>query len=396
MELTGALLRFSVPRAFVVVAPGYTDVRLGVECELRKRGWAQSLTPADADMLVICGDGGERFAESVDRVWEQTPAPRTSLRIVEFDTIARSFDAARAALCDVSTLRVDAIERRMVSGRVARGSDMGDSKHADSHANAHSHNMDADMDIDMDADMDMSMDLPGGIAMADRGPDRDGLKLDQLHVSLGPMLPDWPTGLVLRLVLQGDIVQSAELEIVVGRRDSSFWLEAEANTEDASQIRAAAAADSLQRFLGVAGWKSAAATGRWLRDELLAPGADVLAKPRFVRWIRRVRRSRVLRWSMNGLGLVGQDTPDQLHGDVSARYLRWAEEIASVLSAPVVAGQPVAVPWGLQRAERARAALTLLPTMLVGQEFTAARLIVASFDPDLEALHSHAVPDSHD
>ena len=38
--------------------------------------------------------------------------------------------------------------------------------------------------------------------MADRGDDRDGLRLDQLHLPLGPVLPDWPAGLVLRVITQ--------------------------------------------------------------------------------------------------------------------------------------------------------------------------------------------------
>jgi hypothetical protein len=384
VDVTGGLLRLSVPRAFVIVAPGFTAVRLGVECELRLRGWSQALTPANADMLVMCGDDGDAFADPVGRLWAQIPSPRTFVRIVAQDDIARHFDQAKAALCDLAALRRDAVERSEADAQNMDMSDMDTSgnDHANAHADGHT--------------MDMSMDMPGGLSMADRGPDRDGLKLDQLHVVLGPVLPDWPSGLVVRLVLQGDIVQSAELELVGVHSHSSFWLDAEVSTEVASQIRAAAAADSLQRFLGVAGWRSAAATGRWLRDELLASGPDVLVDPRFTRWIRRVRRSRVLRWSMNGLGLVGQDAPDQLHGDVSARYVRWADEITSALGGPVVGGQSVAPPWGLDRAERARAALTILPTMLVGQEFTAARLIVASFDPDLEALHAHALPDSHD
>ena len=57
-----------------------------------------------------------------------------------------------------------------------------------------------------------------GLPMADRGEDRDGLKLDQLHVPLGPVLPDWPAGLVVRVTLQGDVVQHAEADAVGSRR----------------------------------------------------------------------------------------------------------------------------------------------------------------------------------
>lgn len=58
------------------------------------------------------------------------------------------------------------------------------------------------------------MEMPGGLPMADRGEDRDGLMLDQLHVPLGPLLPDWPAGLVVHTTLQGDVVQAARIEIL--------------------------------------------------------------------------------------------------------------------------------------------------------------------------------------
>lgn len=43
---------------------------------------------------------------------------------------------------------------------------------------------------------------------------RDGLALDRLELTAGPFLPGFPPGLVLRVALQGDVVQEAE---VVGR-----------------------------------------------------------------------------------------------------------------------------------------------------------------------------------
>jgi hypothetical protein len=48
---------------------------------------------------------------------------------------------------------------------------------------------------------EVDMGMPGGLPMAERGEDRDRLKLDRLHVPLGPVLPDWPAGLLVRLVV---------------------------------------------------------------------------------------------------------------------------------------------------------------------------------------------------
>ncbi len=71
---------------------------------------------------------------------------------------------------------------------------------------------------------DMERDMPGGVPMADRGADRDGLALDQLHVPIGPLLPDWPAGLVVRTVLQGDVIQEARIEVAGDHAVAqSFW-----------------------------------------------------------------------------------------------------------------------------------------------------------------------------
>ncbi|WP_433473669.1 hypothetical protein ACQPZP_33380 [Spirillospora sp. CA-142024] len=50
--------------------------------------------------------------------------------------------------------------------------------------------------------------------MADRADDRDGLKLDVLHVPLEPALASWPADLVVHLTLQGDVVQAAEVGVM--------------------------------------------------------------------------------------------------------------------------------------------------------------------------------------
>src|SRR5699024_5964325 len=61
--------------------------------------------------------------------------------------------------------------------------------------------------------MDMA---PGGIPLAQGGEDRDGLEMDVLHLALGPVLPFWPAGLVLRCSLQGDVVVDAEAAVIDG------------------------------------------------------------------------------------------------------------------------------------------------------------------------------------
>jgi uncharacterized protein involved in copper resistance len=50
-----------------------------------------------------------------------------------------------------------------------------------------------------------------GLPMAGTVPDRDGLRLDALQVSLGPVLTCWPTGLLLHGQLQGDVLSRVRL-----------------------------------------------------------------------------------------------------------------------------------------------------------------------------------------
>ncbi|MBG0740424.1 hypothetical protein IV500_13635 [Paeniglutamicibacter antarcticus] len=387
MDLTARLLALGVPHPFVITAPGFTAVRLAVEQQIRERGWSEALSPADADMLVLCGSGGKEFGAVAGRVWEQLPAPRTRTLVPDPDAASACLDAAVAALRDLEGLRRLEVDRPDA----------------------------APMDMDMAGsdsdktgmDMDMDMELPGGLPMADRGADRDGLKLDQLHLVLGPALSDWPSGLVVRLVLQGDVAQRAGISVLDGAADgppiSSFWADLIGEAaqsepiEHVELVNAAAAADSLQRFLNVAGWPSAARIVRRLRDELLAGAAHPAARsraidPRSRRWLRAVGRSRVLRWSVAGLGQLGpgqldDGVPLTLVGDVTARVLRWVDDIAVVLD-PVSTDAREAVVTS--RAASARAALTVLPHLLVGQELAAVRLIVASLDPDIEALQAHA------
>ncbi|HEX6358202.1 hypothetical protein [Actinophytocola sp.] len=196
------------------------------------------------------------------------------------------------------------------------------------------------------------MEMPGGVPMADRAEDRDGLMLDVLHVPLGPVLPLWPAGLIVHTRLQGDVIQEATVE-VVGSPGVSFWA-----TEDRGLARRL---DSHSRLLALAGWTDAAVEAQRLRDDALD---GTLSDARLQKWTRRVCRSRTLRWLLAGVGTVS-DGP--LAGDALTR-----------LHSPPAKG-PHETQWILDN----------LPAMLAGTELATARLVVASLDPDLDLLAHH-------
>jgi hypothetical protein len=199
------------------------------------------------------------------------------------------------------------------------------------------------------------MEMPGGLPMADLGEDRDGLTLDRLHLPLGPVLPDWPAGLVVRVTVQGDVIQEATAEVLdAGHVPSSSWPRGDGLAREL---------DGLARFLGVAGWGDAAAHARRLRDARLSGGAPAeLAKP-VAELVRRVRRSRTLRWLIRGIPAGPSDVAALLEARLGA-----IEAMPAVPDAPALPRTPV----------------DDLPDLLVGAEFAAARLIIAAVDPETE------------
>ncbi|MET9955401.1 hypothetical protein ABZ135_28180 [Streptomyces sp. NPDC006339] len=249
------------------------------------------------------------------------------------------------------------------------------------------------------------MGTVAGLPMAERADDRDGLRLDRLHVPLGPALPDWPAGLVLHLELQGDVVQRAEVEAVPGPSPSgpAFWNEpwlramagGPVTVGEAARRRCAAHLDSLGRLLGVAGWREAATRARVARDRTLggAPRAQLQSLVRPL--ARRVRKSWTLRWLTVG---VGEQVGMQPGGDVHGRLIAWLDGLEQALGhvddrGPLSAHHPVGPRGRLDsKTPPSQALLDALPGLLEGTEFACARLIVASLDPDLDELAPQHVP----
>ncbi|WP_280357982.1 hypothetical protein [Nocardia otitidiscaviarum] len=263
--------------------------------------------------------------------------------------------------------------------------------------------------------------MPGGLAMAERAADRDGLTLDEVTVSLGPVLSSWPAGLVVTARVQGGIVSRATVSVLAAPKTAeSFWLQpwvgrggAAADGRVRRRYAAARQVDSVATLLTVAGWEDAAWAGRRLRDMLLTGagggagatipsgsevgggGAATDEKTLGHRWIRRMRRSRTLRWSLRDVGAVvnGPGVPRDLVGDTWDRLDARLAEIGRSLSGSwwdrEVAGHDRATAgWAADFAavEKARAdwIVGALPELLTGVTLAEARLIVAGLDPDLD------------
>ncbi|MEV8129351.1 hypothetical protein AB0P07_35920 [Streptomyces sp. NPDC085944] len=444
MDLTGLALRASAARPHVLLAtlPGGTAARLQAERLARLRDWPLAGTPAGADLLLVVGQDSSRLRAAVNRLWQDMPAPRARVHADEADDVAAAMEAGRTQLGSSaeqhSQCEASAETAPPDDGRPHHQESSGGAHHHDEeaqHEDTREHGEDADGHGGHDDEGagkegghgiheedgghgghgshgGGEMEMPGGLPMAEQGEDRDGLTLDRLHVPLGPLLADWPTGLAVNLIVQGDVIQEADvtdLPTPTAGSAAPFWVEPwlraargdPVRTGEAARRRAAARLDSLARLLSVAGWPAEATVARRLRDDLLdgAPGAAV-ASP-LGRFTRRVGRSRTLDWLTRGIGSVrnedaraaGVSGPAaRAGGDVTARYRQWLIDIRSDVgrlddSSPLrpALDESPRGDWNSD-APPSAALIALLPRLLRGAELAAARLIVASLDPDLDEL----------
>ncbi|WP_328773596.1 hypothetical protein [Streptomyces sp. NBC_00286] len=479
MDVTGPALRGTAarPRVLLATLPRGTAVRLAAERLLRLRDWPQVSTPAQADLLLVAGPHCVSLQAALDRLWQDLPAPRARVHARSADEVEDALEAGRARLRSPTVQHEQAAPeegeqqdgeqrtqehqegdqdapghaqrdhhgRDRASGRRTAddqaddahgghsgGRDQHDAGHrpeAEQGARGDAHDgQEADGHRDDEGHGSNGghgggeMEMPAGLPMAEQGEDRDGLTLDQLHVPLGALLTDWPTGLTIRLVLQGDVVQHATLEEpatpVADAAAEPFWvrpwLRAAAGDPvpvgEAVRRRMAAHMDSLGRLLAVAGWPSEVLSARRLRDDLLSGAPRAAVAPRLERFTRRVGFSRTLAWLTRGIGVVtAQDAGEagvsgpaaRAGGDVTDRYRQWLTDIGHDLrrleeSSPL----EVAVeesPRGHWSAEHppSSALIGLLPRLLEGAELAAARLIVASLDPDPDELAARTLEVTH-
>jgi len=297
--------------------------------------------------------------------------------------VADTLDRAAAVLADTDRQRRDARGR----DRPDHGPEQHEDPEADSedHSDENAHEM-SGMDH---GDMDMA---PGGIPLAGGGDDRDGLEMDVLQVPLGPVLPCWPAGLILRCSLQGDVVVAAEVEVLPAG--------SAAPAPDLSPRAAAARqCDRASQVLELSGWGTAAQQAARVRDDLLT-GSDAGACLALLARLRTtVQRSRLLRWSLRDLGRTDAASTEgpsvRPVGDVHDRLLSFLRSAGDLLDERVdervdeqpdqqPGGRPSAVPRGTVTP------LHELPDLVTGLDLAAVRLVVASVAPDTATTDTSA------
>jgi len=344
-----------------VERPGSALTRIAAERAIAERGWRVARSAADADALLCCGEPGPQLDPLVDRLFAQLPRPRTRERADAPGEVCAALDRILVAL------RSEDAASPITEGSPARADDA--EQTADS----------ADMDHGDMGHGDMDMSGPGGIELAGGDTDRDGLEMDVLSVRLGPALPAWPAGLVMSVTLAGDLVTSADVE-VIGENPGSTGFTAMSGREQAALI-----ADRIGWLLLLAGAGRAEGRLRQVRDGLL-DGADIAwCTGRLRRLTARLDRSRSLRWSLRDLGRIDQgvlqelDLPLHWAGDVLDRLQRRLP----ALSHFVQRIGDTADDAGDLIPPVSRAGLDLVADTARGLDLGTARLVIASVDIDL-------------
>ncbi|MFJ6112926.1 hypothetical protein ACIQC8_02295 [Agrococcus sediminis] len=117
MGVTQVLAKLAAQRAHVLLveALGGWRARVAAEQAAVELGWRISLSPADADVLVVCGTAGPELTASVERIWEQLPGPRVRILVGSAAEALPSFEQARRSLSAVDVHVDDARTRLRVA-----------------------------------------------------------------------------------------------------------------------------------------------------------------------------------------------------------------------------------------------------------------------------------------
>jgi hypothetical protein len=383
MDLTGALRTLAVRRVGVLLVevPGWARTRWAAERELRRRGWRMATSSADADVLLVCGEPGDRLRAVCDTVHARMPGPRGWAGARSPDLVPSALDAAAGALFDRRRVQQDLHGRPAHpvmgppvpaegqdghhDGVDAEPADDGSADHNQEDHDQEDHDQENHDQEDHDhGDMEMA---PGGVPLAGSGgDDRDGLEMDVLHVPLGPVLPCWPAGLLLRCTLAGDVVVEVGAEV----------LGADPATPRPTGHEPAAPVllDRAAQVLSLAGRSDLAVRCERARDALLH-GADRSAVPDLESLARRVARGRSLRWALGGTGTVDAEAhglDPRLSGTVHDRLVRLLDDACTA----------AAEPGSADRRHAPGTPVDVVPDLVRGLEIGAVRLLVASLDVD--------------
>lgn len=321
--LSRSAARAPVP-VFAVLGAG---ARQAVEALRLRREIALVASPRGATVLLVAGGLPQALQHAAAQVHDQLPHPRATVWWAGGDpaSVAGAFPAAVTVPVDGDVVAaLQRVHRELVTGE------------RDSEPTVLPHDPPSQwkgVGPHGQGGEGMMGGRPYGRPMAMTGPDRDGLELDQLSLRLGPCFPAFPPGLVLDVVLQGDVVQDvsvaanpfADHEPAAAEVDGPLpdggdpFRRALRESVPIPQLELARASHHLRwtaAALGLHGLHALA-----VRTLRLAVGLTADALPAVAALRRRLEANRTVRWATRGVGSV---TPGQLPDDFTGPALRAA------------------------------------------------------------------------
>lgn len=277
----------------------------------------------------------------------------------------------------------------------------------------------------------MTGGAPYGRPMAERADDRDGLKLDYLPVTVGPLFAPLPPGLALEVRLHGDVVAAVAVRsfVVTAARPQTVFeraVRARVPIAELELARARSHLEWLSDAMRTAGPQAAADKVLAVAARLTPQDADALRALQ-----RSLRRRGYLTWNTRGVGVITPEdgaaatgpvarasgvaadvrTRDDGYqrlgfelvtgedGDAAARWTQRIREAIQALELAARAGDAVA--GGSGEIESPRGALTsrvrpsgalarLLPAVITGLEWGDAVAAVTSLDLDAAEIDADA------
>lgn len=274
----------------------------------RASGLHPVLSPSNATTLVAPSFVPHALVPALRDLWDQMPRGREIV----------CFDAATGGDADTR----HALEHDHAHARHDMSAHGGHEGHG--HHGAHEgHDTDGGHEGHGDHDHHAMMAVTGD-------PSRDGLVMEDVDVTLGPIASPLPTGIVAHLTLDGDVVCNAHLESTFSEPDSlvpdpttpAAWAaaldvaggDATSWIADVELERAASHARFFMALGTLLGWAQLAETAVGLARGLQGSPGDRLAEQALTAAARleRLARSRRLRFSLRGIGIVGREHAEHL------------------------------------------------------------------------------------
>ncbi len=305
-------------------------------------------TPRHATVLLVAGTILEAHRESLDRVHDQLPHPRTVVTWEETDPAHDAVDAVARTI-------VQRGEMLLADRRTSSPTRLADEER---------HEWRGVGPFGQGGE-GMMGGTPYGRPMAMTADDRDGLALDQLQIRLGPFAGQLPGGLVAAVKLQGEVIQAIEFD---GGAEAAL-------TSVDRDMTVPRRLQWLSHALHVQGLDPFAARAGRLACRSAHSGGDANLENDF-RSLRRRLRWTGLRLALQG---VGQ------HGTADC-WARWTNQLDAIS-----AGFGEAASTAAASPDIAAITATELATIVAGMTLTDAVSTILSFDIDVPATANATV-----